>query len=86
MDSAIKLHERAKAFIASLTDRKITIDRCRHPSIEFCALWVFEGGVQIAALDNSADRWLVQKLFKGQPYAQKAFDTMPEALEFAISK
>ena len=73
--------------------RKLRIVENTHPSnpVGVKAFWIYEGSFHIGSFSTDANdsgdrKWLAQKLYQGQPFAQRSFATREEAETFAAQR
>jgi hypothetical protein len=70
----------------ALAPHGVTVDRCRHESIEETALWLFTDGAQIASITRDGAAWRATRMLRGMPTAQTMADTLPAAMAYATTQ
>lgn len=68
-----------------LTPQNITLDRCRHETVDLTTLWVFREGRQVGVVAHRPDgAWRGQRMYQGMPVeAGAAYPSLLAALEHA---
>jgi hypothetical protein len=73
----------ARSYLSVTT---VTVDRCRHETVDRTSLWFFIDGEQIAsasrmpAESRSDYRWEVSRMAQGLPVSRRAYATLLEVV------
>lgn len=86
---ADSIQAKAREYLAAYdTERRFIVERCKHPSVTECALWIIEEGAgHIGSVtEESGETWRASKMCNSVPYAQRTFASLSDALEFAATR
>lgn len=67
----------AQAYLSATT---LTVDRCRHESVDATSLWFFHDGKQVGAASRTATGWQVSGMAGGMPTSQHSERTLLDAI------